>query len=706
MSEPSDSTTDHLRFSSAVLRLLGEELNPSPNQGIVELVKNAYDADATWCRVELEGEHIPRGTLRIRDNGEGMSVDDIRSGWLIVGESKKQNTGYSKRKHRLFVGSKGLGRLAALRLGRKATLVTRPREQPDVEHVLDINWDAYEGTIAVDTVPLAIETRQRELGASHGTDIEITGLHAPWTPTAMRKLARTLHLLSDPFVGKSEQSSPLGFEVVLKSDAFEEIVKEASADYWTHFEYHLASGVDESGKGWAKVKDSTNRIVFEATHSDIAGKDEVLYLVPSFEFELWEFKLTDKKFATTTISKAALSKWLAEFGGVHLYYRGVRVPPYGDPGNDWLDLNLERARSPEHLPSTNNSIGRVRICDPEALFVQKTDRQGFVENTVFDELREFASDVIKWMQSRRVKKRDETRRSEKKVVVETKERTESILQNEVQKLPEVERKPMQEAVASHLKAVENTITLLEKENQLYHTLGTIGTTSAAFAHQSEKPLSIIEQESNTLEFLLGAPSKPSFPSLSLASLKSIRKSAQALLAFTTVTLKLLDHEKRSRRSQHLQALIAEIAELLVPYLELRNAVIESDFRMDDPVVYGSSAAIESIFTNLIINSLRAFARDYGGREHEEDATAERRILIRTEKVGDRVQVTFADSGPGIRDISIDDIWVAGESTTPKGSGLGLCIVRDTIEDMGGTIRAEATGELGGAEFIIELPLRN
>lgn len=705
MNEGDDSTPDHLRFSSAVLRLLGEELNPSPNQGIVELVKNAYDADATWCRVELEGEHIPRGTLRIRDNGEGMTVDDIRSGWLIVGESRKQNTGYSKRNHRLFVGSKGLGRLAALRLGRKASLVTRPREQPDVEHVLEINWDAYEGALAVDTVPLAIQTRPRELGASQGTDIEITGLHAPWTAAAMRKLARTLHLLADPFADKSEKGSPLGFDVTLKSDAFDEIVREASADYWTHFDYHLVSGVDENGKGWATVMDSTNRVIFEASHADIAGKDEELYLVPAFEFELWEFKLENKKFATTTISKSDLSKWLGEFGGVHLYYRGVRVTPYGDAGNDWLDLNLLRARSPEHLPSTNNSIGRIRIGDPEALFIQKTDRQGFVENTVFEHLREFASDVIKWMQSRRLKKRDDTKRGEKKVAIESKEQTEKTLQNELQKLPESERKPVEEAVASHLKAVEETITLLEKENQLYHTLGTIGTTAAAFAHQSEKPLSIIEQDSNTLEYLLGDPSKPSFPSLSLASLSSIRRASQALLAFTTVTLKLLDHEKRSRGRQHLHVLITEIAELLVPYLEHRNATIQSDFRMEDPVVYGSRAAIESIFTNLIINSLRAFARDYGGREQEQDATVERRILIRTQKAGDRVQITFADSGPGIRDISIDDIWVVGESTTPKGSGLGLCIVRDTVEDMGGTIRAEAAGELGGAEFIIELPLR-
>ncbi|RYZ73393.1 MAG: hypothetical protein EOP09_01960 [Proteobacteria bacterium] len=149
-----------------------------------------------------------------------------------------------------------------------------------------------------------------------------------------------------------------------------------------------------------------------------------------------------------------------------------------------------------------------------------------------------------------------------------------------------------------------------------------------------------------------------------------------------------------------------MVDLLKPYLDLRDAEVETDFGIDDPVVYGSRAAIESIFTNLIVNSLRAFAQDYSSGRLESAEVCFRKIIIRTKKLGDRVIITFSDSGPGIREISIDDIWIVGRSTTPKGSGLGLCIVRDTVEDMGGAIRAEAHGELGGAEFTIELPLRN
>src|SRR4051812_399779 len=109
-------TTDHLRFSTEMLRRLGEELNPHPDQGILELVRNAYDADATECVVELIDTHGAGGTVRIADNGIGMTADAIRIGWLILGTSVKASIRQTGRK-RFPVGNKGIGRLAALRLG-------------------------------------------------------------------------------------------------------------------------------------------------------------------------------------------------------------------------------------------------------------------------------------------------------------------------------------------------------------------------------------------------------------------------------------------------------------------------------------------------------------------------------------------------------------------------------------------------------------
>src|SRR5580704_924758 len=71
-------TADHLRFSTEMLRRLGEELNPHADQGILELVRNAYDADATECVVELIDTHKVGGTVRVADNGIGMTAEGIR----------------------------------------------------------------------------------------------------------------------------------------------------------------------------------------------------------------------------------------------------------------------------------------------------------------------------------------------------------------------------------------------------------------------------------------------------------------------------------------------------------------------------------------------------------------------------------------------------------------------------------------------------
>src|SRR5690242_5518295 len=111
--------TGHFRFSSDILRRLGEELNPSVEHGIVELAKNAYDADATEFIVTMENAETAGGRLIVTDNGDGMNLNDIKNGWLVIGQSRK---GGLKRTPagRIPAGYKGLGRLAALRLGSRA----------------------------------------------------------------------------------------------------------------------------------------------------------------------------------------------------------------------------------------------------------------------------------------------------------------------------------------------------------------------------------------------------------------------------------------------------------------------------------------------------------------------------------------------------------------------------------------------------------
>ena len=93
-------TSPHFDISAAVVRQLGEELVSDEVTAIVELVKNAYDADATFANVVVSTNDPPplgttnidgaKGYVTIEDDGLGMNEDEIRNGWLMISLSAKR----------------------------------------------------------------------------------------------------------------------------------------------------------------------------------------------------------------------------------------------------------------------------------------------------------------------------------------------------------------------------------------------------------------------------------------------------------------------------------------------------------------------------------------------------------------------------------------------------------------------------------------
>ena len=117
-----------IKFSTQIIKRLGEELNPSVDQSILELVKNSYDADAKSCTVELDGITEIGGSIRIKDDGDGMTLDIIKNVWLrpatphkLDKKNKKDNT---TKKGRIIQGEKGVGRFAIHKLGEKIEVFT------------------------------------------------------------------------------------------------------------------------------------------------------------------------------------------------------------------------------------------------------------------------------------------------------------------------------------------------------------------------------------------------------------------------------------------------------------------------------------------------------------------------------------------------------------------------------------------------------
>ncbi|MBH8578232.1 sensor histidine kinase [Nostocaceae cyanobacterium CENA369] len=677
----------HFKFSPKILQRLGEELVPNPDQGIIELVKNSYDADATECTVELIKTSAIGGSIIISDNGVGMDKDAISEGWLVLGRSKKAIREVTQL-GRLPVGNKGLGRLAALQMGSQVFLKTRPKHEPGTEYSLTINWDDFQEADVVEDVPF--DVKKSSTNQRHGTDIIVNNLKKIFNKHDIVRLARELLLLADPFENHA------GFSLKLIAPEFSEIEKQVNNAYFDDAEYHLQASINELGIAEANLLDWQNNVIFQAKHSDISQE---LYKTPPTEFELWVFFLNPQTFSArkTSVSFTQVREWLAQVGNVRLYHRGLRVKPYGDPDDDWLNLNYARARNPEVRPSTKTVIGKVIVKDPEDMLLQKTDRLGFIENEAFLELKRFAIDVLEWMAKERLKVTETQRQRVKKQVPRDITQAKARIEEVIEEVPQESRPKILEAVQQYETVTERETKVLREDLQLYRSLATAGTTAAVFAHESSKPVTSIEKIANRIEKMGKKFLGEKYEHYLGEPVTKLYQVSKSLLRFSNFPLHLLKREKRRTGVVDVHSVIDDIVAVFQTFFDEGKIQVIKEKVDTQPCIYGSDALLEAIITNLFTNAINVFNIE-GGRIEE------RQVIIRTEVQGSNLKIKVLDNGSGIHNIKLDEIWLPGKTTREGGTGLGLTIVRDSVTDLGGSVDAIPKGELGGAEFIVELTL--
>jgi signal transduction histidine kinase len=688
--------TEHLRFSTDILSRLGEELNPNADQGIMELVRNSYDADAVKCRVELIGTDEAGGVVRVTDDGLGMSRQALRDGWLVLGKSGKQLR-VTERKRRV-IGNKGLGRLAALRLGKTTNVTTWPKGER-FQYSLAIDWADFTAVKVVEDVSLRIEQAPKNKKTpKQGTAVEIQNLHAKLNRAEVKSLARALVLMADPF------DKSIGFQPTLVAPGQKDLESLVASSYFEEARFHLVAELSEDGTASAKVLDWKGQTLFEADADDLRRKRKGSisgppYNSPPAKFDLWNYPFDNKTeaFSARSVTVTEVKEWLREYGGVHIYHNGVRVHPYGDSGHDWLNLNLARVRNPELRPSTNNSIGRVSVLDISEQLKQKTDRTGFRDNEQFGELRRFAGDALEWMATRRVQEREARRHREAEQASASVKSASSSVEAALEAISPGPRKKVQAAFQKYQRARDKETKTLRDDLQLYRTLATVGTTSAVLAHEVKKPVQQIGTMAKMVERIGKAKLGTEYAGSLEGPVSHIRRAAEAIQTFANVTSTLLQKEKRRGGRVAVHPVIEGIGKLFCPFLQEAKVNFKTELVADSPAVFGSIASLESVLANLITNSLNAFS-------YENAQPVERQIVVRTEKNGRGLLLKVLDNGPGIDGLSLAEIWLPGHSTTPGGTGLGLTIVKDAVTELGGTVEALSRGALGGAEFTVELPL--
>lgn len=108
----------HFKTSSGIKSIVGKDLITDKFVAIFELVKNSYDAGAKEVKITFEQDKII-----ILDDGHGMSKEDLVDKWLNLAYSDKKEGKVNN--DRAFVGSKGIGRFSADRLGKKLRISTK-----------------------------------------------------------------------------------------------------------------------------------------------------------------------------------------------------------------------------------------------------------------------------------------------------------------------------------------------------------------------------------------------------------------------------------------------------------------------------------------------------------------------------------------------------------------------------------------------------
>lgn len=678
--------SERLRFSPSILSRLGEELVPDADQGVIELVKNAYDADATRCRVDLNRTGNPGGDISVSDDGAGMTEADLRQGFLIVGRSRKDAASLTRYFERVPVGDKGLGRLSALRLGHRVRVITRPREQPGTELRLELDWDVFDAAEAVEDVVIDIETVATT--QPPGTHISIQRLRSAFGFGIANKLARNLLLLSDPFRDKDDKASfagDPGFTTELHAPEFEDLQSKVEGSYFKDADFRIVGDLRENGEAVFQLLDWKGDVLYSA----IGARS---YAAPPMHFDLWHFVLEKSRFSNKSATLPEVRTWLKQIGGVHIYQDGLRVPPYGGPGNDWLDMNLMRVRSPELRPGTNTAIGRVSVSNVSGALVQKTDRVGYLENAAFQEIRQFCIDALDWAARERVSEREAKRRAERAEVNKRAEKANASLDAVLAKaVPVTRRKEVDVAIARVFKANERETKVLREELQLYRSLATAGMTSAVFAHEIGRPLELLDTNLASLVKMIPKERQEDAE----RRMGRIKRSSARLNSFVSIPLKLLEKGKRRSGRIDVNGCIGNLMVLLDPILDHFNVVPKIDLGAGKVFVNGSEALIEGILLNLITNSINAFQR-------RGSDVAERVIQVTTAYDGD-VLIMIEDNAGGIKDLEISEIFLPGVTSTAEGTGFGLTIVHDSVSDMGGRIDVDPLTPFGGALFTVKLP---
>lgn len=422
--------SEELRFRphARLLTMLGEHLIKNDQIALVELVKNAYDADATEVRVDFRGfdpdlHPTSSSSIVITDNGTGMHADLLRRAWMSPATPEKlrrKTRNPTTQLGRILQGEKGIGRFAVFKLGSSLTLTTRvARAETESCLRLDISDDIDKGT--PDSL-LTFPEKQREamtgdgeryldeisadLAVSspkvfddaglyeHGTQIEIRNLRSEWSLGKAKIVFSDLERLQPVMWHADDVREDFKVEFYANGESlnFRESRDEDLGAILEHAVLTVTNGRVDVEAREIRLDLNGRSIVLNLDGPEVRGlrpfrerfgaatEDESpKFSCGSFGFEFHVFDIANNAPSEYKLDRQEVS--ILRDHRIYLYRDGVRVYPYGDRDDDWLQVDVIRGtQSARSMFSNDQTVGFVSISQRDNPQLQdKTNREGLLE---------------------------------------------------------------------------------------------------------------------------------------------------------------------------------------------------------------------------------------------------------------------------------------------------------------------------------------
>jgi signal transduction histidine kinase len=690
-----------------------------PEQSVIEIIEflcenvdpEAPDADKFTRLIKADDaiDHIGQilddaNTITFRDTGHGMSLKDLENIYLHIGTPARLLEKRKSATNRVL-GEKGLGRLSVMRLGSLLYVKTSCEDETNWNE-LRIDWRDFDRDLDEMVEDVAVAPKKGGLKtdiSESGTTITVTALRSEWTEHKLKQLAMTdLARVMDPFAEQRD------FSLELRFNGHHVPIEPMNELLFSHAHAIVTAQCKIRSNGEPLLSGVIDYRLYHRQQplrlekndlSEAAGgvKLHVLEDLGPFELKFFWFnrRILDPIEGLGNVAQVRklIKQWS---GGLMVYRDGFRVPPYGSPEDDWLDLDRKALSYKSYKVNRAQLIGKVDITGRgNPRLIDQTNREGLadcpeksalvalLQNLVRKQFRSFLDEVDEQISLQRMPTLEdiETRfgEQESKLKVNI-----SRLRKLAQEYPESGLESLAKRFASQAKDIAEIINdvreaqgVVEQRQERLMDLAGLGLMVEILAHELNRSVvhslkglatALNVSEDNRLNALLRSAE---------AQLRSLQKRVSALDRLSIVG--------RQRKSvfdpiEVVYEVIAGRAEQFERH-KIKSSVIKGPIGNTRQIfVRMVKGVFYQIIENLVENSVYWLKT-----ERELNSGFKPQIYVRFDIASSSLY--FSDNGPGIDPVNADRVFTPFFSLKRKdrGKGLGLYIAREYARDQGVTL---------------------